>query len=397
MYVFSKKYLYSLVVVLSAVSSTAWASWGCYRPGNNVAVMGPPISQIMANFGTVTVPDSLELGGVIASTNVSGVVGLPPYRAYSCTISSGADSMTGTANGQVGSGALVLSPGVDPNWFSFGGMPVVGSTNVAGVGVRIVPLQTALAYPSTLDDVSGPFLGRPVDGQAGSPLPQSTIFTRTPTQANPSPGQLPGYAQGPFWMIQTGLGGVASYKVELIKTAPSVTGGTLTGPAYNAKLYSSSGFRMLDFTILFGATTIIGVAGCTVDPSSVALNVDMGQVTASTFNGVGSMSEAKTFNIRLSNCQVGTAVNIRLDGAQVSTLPGVLGLTPSSGQTQVAAGVGIQLQMNGVPVTLNSPFLVQASAPAGQLSIPLTARYIQTDNVVPGQANSTVAFTMSYQ
>ncbi|PFH11519.1 type 1 fimbria pilin [Collimonas sp. PA-H2] len=142
----------------------------------------------------------------------------------------------------------------------------------------------------------------------------------------------------------------------------------------------------------FGASTVNSVA-CSVTNTSIP--VPMGNINRNQFTGgVGSGAGDRDFTVNL-NCDASTRVNIMLEGtAHSSGRPGMLALSPSS--FPIAQGVGLELSRNGTPVTLGQPIATGTAAAAGPYTITLHARYVQTAAIVPGQANSTANFTMTY-
>nr|WP_243465151.1 fimbrial protein [Photorhabdus temperata] len=63
-----------------------------------------------------------------------------------------------------------------------------------------------------------------------------------------------------------------------------------------------------------------------------------------------------------------------------------------------ASGVGMQILYNNQPVIIHSQINIGNSYSGGKYSIPLRARYFQTDrNITPGQANATATMTLTYQ
>lgn len=144
-------------------------------------------------------------------------------------------------------------------------------------------------------------------------------------------------------------------------------------------------------------------------PSKASIQASLGVVSTSHFKGVGSTSPERPFSIDLS-CKGGNDVSaldvyVTLTDA---TKPGnrskVLTLSPQSG----AKGVGIEV-LSGTMVVgygaassaLGNPGQWKAgtvSPGTTVFSIPLAARYVQTESVVtPGSANGRATFTMSYQ
>ena len=137
------------------------------------------------------------------------------------------------------------------------------------------------------------------------------------------------------------------------------------------------------------------VVACSVLQASIPIN--MGVVKLAEFSGVGSTVREKPIEIPL-DCDAKTKVNVTLDGVRHSSgAAGVLALSPSASQV-VATGVGLQLLYNNKAVIFGTPIAAGVASNDGAYTIPLVARYYQTDNTITeGQANSTATFTMSYQ
>ncbi|CAB3813602.1 type 1 fimbrial protein [Achromobacter sp. K91] len=143
--------------------------------------------------------------------------------------------------------------------------------------------------------------------------------------------------------------------------------------------------------------------------SNDTIHTSLGVVSKTVFKGIGSTSAERPFKIDLS-CKGGDGLSSLDVYATLTdaTKPGnrskVLNLSPGSGAT----GVGVEI-LNGTTVlgygadsnVLGNPGQWKAgtvSPGASVFSIPLTARYVQTDEVVTvGTANARATFTMSYQ
>jgi type 1 fimbria pilin len=138
-----------------------------------------------------------------------------------------------------------------------------------------------------------------------------------------------------------------------------------------------------------------------------AVTVPLGSVAQSTFTGVGSTSQAKSFNIGL-NCAGGAA---NVTASVYTTLtdqnnPGNVSNTLSLTSSSTAKGVGIQVLNGGTVISFgpdsavvgNTNQWVAGQTGNGGFIIPLTARYVQTASAVTaGTANALATFTMGYQ
>lgn len=137
----------------------------------------------------------------------------------------------------------------------------------------------------------------------------------------------------------------------------------------------------------------VTVSACTV--TTPTITVAMGDIKTSAFTGIGSNAGTKNFAIEL-NCVASAKVALKLDATGVPNTRGVMALSPST-SPPAATGVGIQL-LNGInPVTFGIPIVITNSTPSGAYSIPLSARYYQTQSTItPGLANGTATFTITY-
>ncbi|WP_337262913.1 MULTISPECIES: fimbrial protein [unclassified Serratia (in: enterobacteria)] len=135
---------------------------------------------------------------------------------------------------------------------------------------------------------------------------------------------------------------------------------------------------------------------CTVvNNVSSPLNVTLGTISSSAFNGAGSTAAQTKFTLALSNCPATvTSSQVKFDGIADANVSSILALTQEAG---VATGVGIQLVDNKnvvIPLyTASSAYPLQA----GVNSFDFAARYYATDNTVTaGPANATSNFTIIY-
>ena len=189
--------------------------------------------------------------------------------------------------------------------------------------------------------------------------------------------------------------------IEFIKTGPITTGGVVVGEV--AGWFSES--QTVSIRVSGGIVVEPKVPTCRV--TTPAITVPLGNMPASTFNGVGTVSPSKPFNIVLqcSGGDMGTVTNVHTTLTD-HTNPGNVSDTLSLATDATATGIGIQV-LNGSTVikygpdssaTGNTNQWKAGEAGNGTFTIPLTARYIQTaPKVTPGMANGLATFTMSYQ
>jgi len=148
------------------------------------------------------------------------------------------------------------------------------------------------------------------------------------------------------------------------------------------------------------ANSIVFVTGACQTPDVL---VQLGSHSPSEFKGVGTFTGSTSFNIALNSCPAGLgavlqpAIQYRIDPVTtvVNSAQSVVALSAGSSAT----GVGVQLLDNAgavLPLSKLKTFSGYNSG-GGNFTIPLKARYYQTDsNVGAGTANTTMTFTMTY-
>lgn len=198
----------------------------------------------------------------------------------------------------------------------------------------------------------------------------------------------------------------ATLILEFVKTGPITSGGKVTGEI--GGWFVENGATQVVSILVDGSIGIVPqVPTCSVTVPSI--NVQMGNVPAGAFTGVGSSSPSpEGFDIDLS-CSQGdgtTPVSIYTtltDATNPANRSDVLSLSANS----QATGVGIQIMQNGKPLSYGpdsaapgntNQWLAGSTTGGGSFKIPLTASYIQTQpNIRVGSANGVATFTMSYQ
>ncbi|MFK3659388.1 fimbrial protein, partial [Scandinavium sp. NPDC088450] len=177
----------------------------------------------------------------------------------------------------------------------------------------------------------------------------------------------------------------------LVKIAATTGSGPMTGGSIvKAQVVGESDIM----NVILGGGTVRTV-GCSV--SNTTINVPMGLTRNIDFSGPGSTGNDNTFDIAL-DCTAGTRVSMRLDPGSAGLADasnGVLNLNGGSGAQ--ASGVGIQVLYNDAPVQFGTAMSAGTSR-GGFTDLLLKARYYQTGSkVMPGQADATATFTMTYQ
>ncbi|MGL5384878.1 MAG: fimbrial protein [Enterobacterales bacterium] len=194
-------------------------------------------------------------------------------------------------------------------------------------------------------------------------------------------------------------------QVHFIKTGNRLVTGSITTPQITAAIltgYDTWGAQAQSQIIINPMTVTTFVNGCTVDQS--ALNFPMGEISEKVFNGVGSLSEGVTATASL-HCDANVTVAVVLtDQSDTSNTSSTIGLTPAS----EARGVGVQFFAHGQQLmSLGPDSSLKGTTGQIQLSttqqnnsiitLPLTAKYVQTGEITPGSANAIASLTFSYQ
>lgn len=231
---------------------------------------------------------------------------------------------------------------------------------------------------------------------------------------------------------QTGTGYGHAYYLQIIKTG-NVSPGVLNGsslPSVKSYAKAQAGYTGLPFDIIhlrFAGT--INVISKTCKTPDVDVNLGKYEVTRY-FKGKGSTTPWIDSSITLSDCpafkgyygSANRSVTIRGSGTTPSGSPdknalsvslkpvqsiidatnGIMAVSSGNGNG-VALGVGIQMgwgSASGTPVLFNfndSKSYVPPNDGRTSFRIPLSARYIQTDQVVsPGRADGKVTFMINY-
>ncbi|WP_447826068.1 fimbrial protein [Aeromonas salmonicida] len=144
----------------------------------------------------------------------------------------------------------------------------------------------------------------------------------------------------------------------------------------------------------------LNVVGCALTKNDA--DIDLGNVNASTFSGVGTTAGPKkeaTFQIDCGNVQTNTIVTLTgtpdTDNNTVLALNGVAGLK--------ASGVGVQLSVKGPTNTTGVVTPLGTGVSLGQLppglnTFSIGAQYIQTATAIRGgQANASATLNITYQ
>ena len=183
--------------------------------------------------------------------------------------------------------------------------------------------------------------------------------------------------------------------INFYKTASSTGTGTVSGKLVGAFiLRNNQSVWQTEAQFSIGSVAVEKLS-CTL--GSAAINVAMGEVPVGAFKGPGTSppeGRTKSFGIPLT-CPKGASINLQLDGTAHDATQGMLKLNSDASS---ATGVAIQMLYDDKPVELAKRFKWQTTDAEGTYSIPLKARYVQTDkSITPGAANGSATFTLTYQ
>lgn len=134
--------------------------------------------------------------------------------------------------------------------------------------------------------------------------------------------------------------------------------------------------------------------GCEIGDSNIV--VSLGKHDKSEFgSAIGSVSTYKKFSIPLK-CSEETVVGITLNSTNTTNFPGVLHLDNLDGS---ARGIGVQLlNEDGSPVIFGQRTDLGNIWDGNYKNIDFLARYFKTEKkIVPGTANATATFSISYR
>ncbi|PRC93349.1 fimbrial protein [Solimicrobium silvestre] len=203
----------------------------------------------------------------------------------------------------------------------------------------------------------------------------------------------------------------AEVTLQLVKTGPITTGGTLSGTVGNYVIPTQANYSI--FPIALTGVTIVGLTQPTCVVTSTTINVALGNFAINHFPAIGSTSPPMPFNIQLV-CSGGPGVTtttmstVLTDATNSANTSNTLPLSASS----TATGLGVQITYNGAIVsyaadpsvnpvaTFVPPYPNQVTLGTGEngtYNFPFYAHYIRTGTVTAGTANSSATFTIIYK
>lgn len=184
--------------------------------------------------------------------------------------------------------------------------------------------------------------------------------------------------------------------IRFYKTAQTTGTGSVSAKRVGAFIlkHNKTTWQSPEATFNIG-TFKVNALSCTV--SNTLIPVDLGQVNIGAFQGPGTSpadNRTRAFGIPLT-CAKGTSINLQLDGTAHDAAQGMLKLDP---EPSSAGGVAIQLLYDDKPLALAERLKWKTADADGNYTIPLKARYVQTDNsITAGVANGSATFVLTYQ
>lgn len=162
--------------------------------------------------------------------------------------------------------------------------------------------------------------------------------------------------------------------------------------------FSSSLSFAVDGEIKFVGSII--PTACSIDTDSVHKVVNMGKVSASSFNNKNSVAAATPFRITLSNCPTDyKKIQFKFDGKTDQSNPSLLSLSNNPTSTP-ATGIAVALyEENSIRrIPLNGSTQFKEISPSKTVEMNFVAKYIATsDQVTPGSADALAHFSIIYQ
>lgn len=215
--------------------------------------------------------------------------------------------------------------------------------------------------------------------------------------------------------------------VDFVKTANTVGSGTVLASKLPTALYSfgQASSMVGIYEINLSGSLTITTPTCNITPASQSMTVPMGSHHVSEFTGKGSGTAWKNASIQLNNCGWfygnGPSSVVSFDGTSNNVQAGLtnnaadITLTPLDGKitasdgimaiannASAASGIGIQLSSSesvSGKINLDSVYThVLPNDGSQTITIPLFARYIQTENTLSaGSANGKLEYTINYR
>jgi major type 1 subunit fimbrin (pilin)/minor fimbrial subunit len=183
----------------------------------------------------------------------------------------------------------------------------------------------------------------------------------------------------------------AAPKINLIKLSKIYETGTLHGIVGSVGVATDHDpSNRIDTDVIINGTITAG--SCEIE-SGQNLSIALDDVHKSDLPSIGSTwGESEKSNIILS-CNTGTKVYITFNGEQAKGSADK-SILQNNGNAQ---GIGVQLlDSKGVPFNLGEK-VEEISSTGTEATIPVSARYIRTGDLVSGSVDSSATYTLDYE
>jgi type 1 fimbria pilin len=194
-------------------------------------------------------------------------------------------------------------------------------------------------------------------------------------------------------------------RLKLVKTGPITQMGVLENLRATTFLPAGDNYVVETWNSIGSLTIDPGKPTCKV--TTPTRSVSLLPVPKSKLNAIGTVTAAEGFTLGMSCSGGDTGKTLGIFAVLTDqNAPGNRSETLSLGGDSTAAGVGIQILRNGSPLGYGPDSTASTAQNRWKVgtygnvnfTIPLSARYIQTDSVVTaGTVNARATFTLSYE
>lgn len=186
--------------------------------------------------------------------------------------------------------------------------------------------------------------------------------------------------------------------LEFVKIKNVVASGVVTTiPNVNTTYHLNWDNTTNPINDLWSSTVNVAITAVACSLKAQSINVALGNIEATKFNAIGSGVGSNNFTLGLE-CDPDANINLTMTGAQNGDTgdSSVLALS-GAGAAEVASGLGVQILYNDTALKLNENIVLKKSA-GGVESLPFVVQYYQTKSIVmPGKADATATFNVTYQ
>ncbi|PHM30119.1 fimbrial protein [Xenorhabdus innexi] len=181
--------------------------------------------------------------------------------------------------------------------------------------------------------------------------------------------------------------------VQLVKIAPNTGTGKIEGRILTRARLGHS--NIVHSFYLAETQIITPTPSCSLTHKITRVN--MGKFKTSEFRGIHSATRSRNFNLEL-DCDSNTEITMRLDGRPATGGSYKIWALDHDSDNITAKGVGLQIIFLSRLLSIGEPIVIKPSDQVRNFSLPMQARYIQTEpQITPGKANVTATVTLTYQ